>query len=291
MGKRKIDAFTVVNTLLMIFLMFTTLYPFIYILNVSLSSSAYVLQGAVSFYPRGFTLEWYEQVLRDNRIWTGYRNTLVYAGIGTVLSLAVTSMGAFALSQRHMVFRRPIMLLLVFTILFSGGMIPSYLVVKGLGILDTMWAMILPGIVSTYHLLIFRTFFEGLPEELFDAGRVDGMSDLGIFFRLVVPLSKAVYAAIGLFVAVGIWNNFYNALVYLKSPERFPLQLILRDLVIAGTLATEAASQSQQQGNDPVVAESLKYATIIVSTLPILLLYPFLQKYFVKGVLIGSVKG
>jgi len=189
-----------------------------------------------------------------------------------------------------MVVRKPIMLGFVFTILFNGGMIPSYMVVQALGLLDTVWAMVIPGVVSTFNLLIFRAFFEGLPEELFDAGRVDGMNDIGIFLRLVVPLSKPVFAAIGLFVAVGIWNNFYSALIYLKSADMYPLQLILRDLVIAGTIASEAASQ-QQQGGDVLVADSLKYATIIVSTLPILVLYPFLQKYFVKGVLLGSIKG
>ncbi|WP_246066794.1 carbohydrate ABC transporter permease [Paenibacillus koleovorans] len=290
MRGRRLDLFTIVNALLMLVLMFVTVYPFVYVLNVSLSSETYVLQNAVSFWPKGFTLKWYAQVVQDERIWTGYKNTVIYTTLGTFLSLALTSMAAFALSQRHMVMRKSIMLGFVFTILFSGGMIPSYMVVQALGLLDTVWAMVIPGVINTFNVLIFRTFFEGLPEELFDAGRVDGMNDLGIFLRLVVPLSKPVFAAIGLFVAVGIWNNFYSALIYLKSADMFPLQLILRDLVISGTIASEAASQ-QQQGGDVVVADSLKYSTIIVSTLPILVLYPFLQKYFVKGVLLGSIKG
>lgn len=291
MKRRQLDLFPLINTLVMLALIFVTLYPFVYIINVSLSSEVYVLQNKVNFIPRGMTFKWYEQVFGDGRIWTGYKNTLIYSAVGSLISLLVTSLAAFSLSQRHMILRGPIMLMFIFTILFSGGMIPSYLVVKELGILDTMWAMILPGVVSTYHMLIFRTFFQGLPEEIFEAARIDGMNDIGMFFRIVAPLSKPVYAAVGLFVAVGIWNNFYNALIYLKSPSMFPLQLILRDLVIQGTIASEAANQQNNMGGDIVVADSLKYATIMVSTLPILMLYPFLQKYFVKGVLIGSVKG
>lgn len=286
--KNKLDAFTIFNTLLMLLLVFVTLYPFLYLINVSLSSQVYVMQNAVSFWPKGFTLEWYQIVFKDNRIAIGYRNTIVYTVVGTFISLAATSAGAFALSQRHMFLRRTFTLGLVFTILFSGGMIPSYLVIKELGMLNTIWAMVLPGAVSVYNLLIFRSFFEGLPEELFDAGRMDGLNDFSLFTRIVLPLSKPVLAAIGLFVAVGIWNNYYNALIYLRDANLHPLQTILRELVISGALANEMLAQSSR--GQVTVVTSLKYATILVSTLPILLLYPFLQKHFVKGVLIGSVK-
>lgn len=274
----------------MCILVFVTLFPFIYMINVSLSSERYVMQNAVSFLPRGFTLSWYKLVFNDSRIGIGYRNTILYTVLGTVISLTVTSMGAFALSRPKMIFRRAINLAMVFTILFGGGMIPSYLVVKGLGLVDTIWGFILPGIVSTFNILVFRTSFEGLPQDLFDSGRVDGLQDLGMFFYIAVPLSKATYAAIGLFVAVGIWNNFYNALLYLRDSNLFPLQSVLRDLLISGTLASEASSHAASRG-EVTVLQSLKYATIMVSTLPILCIYPFLQKYFVKGVLVGSVKG
>ncbi len=288
--KKKIDAFDIINVFIMCLIIFVTLYPFLYMINVSLSSQKYVMQNAVSFWPKGFTLQWYRMVFNDARIGIGYRNTVMYTVLGTFISLSVTSAAAFALSRPNMIFKRYINLAMVFTILFGGGMIPSYLVVKGLGIVNTIWGFILPGIVSTFHLMVFRTSFEGLPQDLFDSGKVDGLQDLGMFFYIAVPLSKATYAAIGLFVAVGIWNNYYNALIYLRDSNLFPLQSVLRDLLISGTLASEASSRSVSRGEETVVT-SLKYATIMVSTLPILCVYPFLQKYFVKGVLIGSVKG
>ncbi|MFS0726452.1 carbohydrate ABC transporter permease [Paenibacillus sp. 1P07SE] len=288
--KKKLTWFDVLNVIFMIVLMVVTLYPFWYMASVSLSNELSVMRGEVSFWPVGFTTQWYERVIADERIATGYRNTIFYTVVGTVISLVITSMGAFALSQKRMIFRKVFMMAIVFTILFGGGMIPSFLVVKEIGILNTPWAMILPGAISTFNLLVFRTFFQDLPEELFDAGRIDGLHDLGLFARIVVPLSKPVYAAIGLFAAVGLWNNFYNAILYLRSPELFPLMLILRDLIIEGKLGDELASQSSA-GGDMVATDALEFATIISSTLPILLLYPFLQKYFVKGVLLGSVKG
>ncbi|MHA6484996.1 carbohydrate ABC transporter permease [Paenibacillus sp. strain BS8-2] len=288
--KKKISIFDVVNVIIMLVVVVVTLYPFWYMISVSLSGELAVMQGKVSLWPVDFTLGWYETVFADPRIGTGYRNTLLYAVLGTAITLMATSMGAFALSQKRMIFRKGILLAIVFTILFGGGMIPSFLVIKEIGILNTIWAMVLPGAVGTFNLLVFRTFFEGLPEELYDSGRIDGLNDLGLFFRIVMPLSKAVYAAIGLFAAVGIWNNFYSAILYLRNPDLFPLTMILRDLIIKGTLATEMAVQASV-GGDLVTTDALKFATIMATTLPILLLYPFLQKYFVKGVMLGSVKG
>jgi putative aldouronate transport system permease protein len=288
--KKKFDLFDVVNTVIMLILEFVTIYPFLYIINVSLSSKLYVMQNAVSFWPKGFTLEWYKTVLQDSRIGIGYRNTILYTVLGTSISLVVTSMGAFALSQPKMIFRKFFNLAIVFTMLFGGGMIPAFLLAKSIGITDTIWGMILPGCVNAWNMLVFRTFFNGLPSELFDAGKIDGLNDIGIFRHVVIPLSKAVYAAIGLFVAVGIWNNYSAALIYLRDANLMPLQAILRDLIISGSLANETTARAVSQHSDDVVVISLKYATIIVSTLPILLVYPFLQKYFVKGTLIGSVK-
>ncbi|QNK60136.1 carbohydrate ABC transporter permease [Paenibacillus sp. PAMC21692] len=288
--RNKTGLFDIVNIILMLGLIAVTLYPFWYMISVSLSGELSVMQGKVNFWPVDFTLGWYKTVFNDPRIGIGYRNTIMYAAVGTAIALMATSMGAFALSQKRMIFRKGIMLAIVFTILFGGGMIPSFLVVKELGILNTMWAMVLPGAVGTFNLLVFRTFFEGLPEELYDSGRIDGLNDIGLFFRIVMPLSKAVYAAIGLFSAVGIWNNFYSAIIYLRNPDLFPLTMILRDLIIKGTLDAEMAVQSTV-GGDLVTTDALKFATIMATTLPILFLYPFLQKYFVKGVMLGSVKG
>ncbi|WP_308638355.1 carbohydrate ABC transporter permease [Paenibacillus silvisoli] len=296
--RKRIDLFTIVNSFFMLGLVFVMLYPFIYMISISLSSEVYVLKNQVFFWPKGFTTRWYEFVLRDSSLLIGYKNTIIYVVAGTLISLVLTSMGAYVLSKRKMMFRRSIMLALIFTILFQGGMIPAYLVAKNLGILDTIWAMVLPGAISTFNVIVMRTFFEGLPEELEDAGRMDGLNDFQLFMRIVVPLSKPVFAAIGLFVAVSIWNDFYKPTIYLRKADLFPLQVILRNLIIAGSMVggndagtLGAAAAADRGGGGNVVVESLKYAAIVFGTLPILVLYPFLQKYFVKGVMIGSVKG
>jgi len=286
----KPDLFTIVNTICMLLLISTMIYPFIYMLSISLSSHEFVVKNEVFFWPKGFTMEWYARVFADDRIFIGYRNTIIYVIIGTISSLIVTSLGAFALSKSHMIWRGPLTFCIVFSILFSGGMIPTYLVVKSLGLINTMGAMVLPNLVSSFNVLVFRAFFEGLPAELEDSGKIDGVNDFGYFLRIVAPLSKAVFAAIGLFTAVAIWNDFYTPFLYIKDQNLYPLQVFLRDLVIAGQLDVEATA-AQRTNSTETVIQSLKYATIIVGTLPILILYPFLQKHFVKGVLIGSVKG
>lgn len=290
MKSGKPDLFTIINTICMLLLISTMIYPFIYMLSISLSSHEFVVKNEVFFWPKGFTMEWYARVFADDRIFIGYRNTIIYVIIGTISSLIVTSLGAFALSKSHMIGRGPLTFCIVFSILFSGGMIPTYLVVKSLGLINTMGAMVLPNLVSSFNVLVFRAFFEGLPAELEDSGKIDGVNDFGYFLRIVAPLSKAVFAAIGLFTAVAIWNDFYTPFLYIKDQSLYPLQVFLRDLVIAGQLDMEATA-AQRTNNTDTVIQSLKYATIIVGTLPILILYPFLQKHFVKGVLIGSVKG
>ncbi|WP_168120016.1 carbohydrate ABC transporter permease [Paenibacillus sp. HB172176] len=287
--RKRVTGFGMANAAFMTGLMLITIYPFWYMLNISFSSEFYVIRNEVWFWPRGFTLMWYKEVFLDGRIGAGYRNTIAYTAVGTVLSLIITSLGAFALSQQKMMFRKPLLLAIVFTILFSGGMIPSFLVAKQVGILDSIWSIVLPGAVSTFHLLVFRTFFQSIPEPLYDAGKVDGLQDFGLFIRIVVPLSKPVYAAIGLFQAVALWNDFYKPILYLKSPDKFPLTIVMRDLIIQGTLSARPGAQSAADAS-MLLSDSLKFATIMASTLPILLLYPFLQKYFVKGVLLGSVK-
>ncbi|WP_020620404.1 carbohydrate ABC transporter permease [Paenibacillus daejeonensis] len=264
-----------------------TLYPFIYMIAVSLSSSVPVLRGEVFLWPKGFNLDVYKMVLQDPKIVQAYMNTIVYAVLGTTMSLIVTAAGAFAISKREMMFQRGFMMMIVVTMFFSGGMIPTFLVVRSYGIVDTIWAMVLPTLVSTWNLIIMRTFFAGLPKEVEESGKIDGLSDIGVFFRLALPLSKAILATIGLFYAVAIWNNFFSAMLYLRNTELFPLQVVLRNLVLQG-----AGNNAGSVGGDSMlVDESIKYATIIVSTLPILMVYPFLQKYFAKGALIGSVKG
>ncbi|MDO3681877.1 carbohydrate ABC transporter permease [Paenibacillus ehimensis] len=286
---RKWSWFDGVNIVLLLGVAAATLYPFVYMAAVSLSKDIYVMRNEVFLWPKGFNLNMYEVVFRDKQIWSAYGNTILYVTLGTAVSLVVTSMGAYALSRKDMVFQRGFTLMIVFTMFFSGGMIPTFLVVRELGLVDTIWAMVLPGAVNTWNLIIMRTFFSGMPKELEESGRMDGLTDIGVFVRIVLPLSKAVFATIGLFYAVALWNNFYLPLLYLRQPDLFPLQVLLRNLILAG--AVNSGEVTSIGGDNLIVEDSLKFATIMVSTVPILLVYPFIQKYFVKGVMIGAVKG
>lgn len=287
--RRKITWFTILNVVLLLGVVLVTLYPFIHMAAVSLSRNIYVLRGEVTWFPKGINFDMYKVVLNDPRIGRAYWNTFIYVTLGTGIALTVTSLGAYALAKKAMLFNRGFTLMIIFTMFFTGGMIPTFLVVKELGVMDTVWAMVLPGAVSTWNLIIMRTFFFNFPVELEESGKMDGLTDIGVFFRIVVPLSQAVFATIGLFYAVGIWNNFMFPLLYLRDPDLFPLQVILRNIVLAGQ--TNQADTSAVGSESVIVEESLKFATIMVSTVPILLVYPFLQKYFVKGVMIGAVKG
>jgi putative aldouronate transport system permease protein len=280
--------FDYVNVILLIGVMIACLYPFLYMLAISLSGAGPITQGEVWLWPKEINLDMYRYVFQDGRIVTGYKNTLVYTMLGTMCSLLVTAIGAYPLSKREMVLNKTFILLVVFTMFFNGGMIPTFLVVKQLYLVNTIWSMVLPGLVSTWNLLIMRTFFMGMPKELEESGRIDGLSDIGILFRIVLPLSKPILASVALFYAVGIWNGFIGPLLYLRDQHLFPLQIILRDIVLSGETSS---SSGPIVGEVTIVETALKYATIMVSTLPILMVYPFIQKYFVKGALIGSVKG
>ncbi|MEC0203193.1 carbohydrate ABC transporter permease [Paenibacillus lautus] len=286
--KPKWNWFDALNALILSGIVMACLYPFVYMLAVSLSDSASIASGEVWLWPKGFNLDMYQYVFEDGRVLKGYKNTLIYVIIGTAISLIVTALGAYALSKTKMVMGKPILMLIVFTMFFNGGMIPTFLVVKELGFVNTLWGMVLPGAVGTWNLLIMRTFFMGMPQELEESGKIDGLSEIGIFFRIVLPLSKPVLATIGLYYAVGMWNNFMGPLLYLRDADMQPLQVILRNIVLSGQLT---GTDGPVVGDIVVVEDGLKFATIMVSTLPILLVYPFIQKYFVKGALIGSVKG
>lgn len=286
---KRIRLFDIVNVLLMGIVVCSMLFPFIHMAAVSISSSEYVLKNEITLWPKGIKFDAYTAVLRDKRILVGYKNTIIYVVLGTTLSLIFTTMGAYALSRRNLVFGKTFMLMIVFTMLFNGGMIPTYLVIRSYGLLNTIWAMVLPGLVSSYYLIIMRTFFQGIPRELEESGRIDGLSNFGILLRIVLPLTKPVMMTISLFYAVAIWGNFFSALLYLRDPNLFPLQVAVRNIVLIGQ--AEENTVSSAIGNKPIVLESLKYTVILVSTLPILLVYPFIQKHFVKGAMIGSVKG
>nr|WP_261301533.1 carbohydrate ABC transporter permease [Paenibacillus andongensis] len=288
MNKRT-SLFDIVNVLLMGIFACFMLFPFIHMAAVSISSAEYVTGNQISLWPKGINFDAYKAVLKDNRILVGYKNTLIYVGLGTTLSLVFTTMGAYALSRRNLVFGRTFMLIIVFTMLFTGGLIPTYLVVRSYGLLDTIWAMVLPGLVSSWFLIIMRTFFQGIPRELEESGKIDGLSDLGILLRIILPLSKPVMLTISLFYAVQIWGNFFTALIYLRDANLYPLQVTIRNIVLIGQLTDTTVSTAI--GDKAVVLESLKYAVILVGTLPIMIVYPFIQKHFVKGAMMGSVKG
>ena len=282
---KKNKTFNALNGIFLALLVLSILVPFLHMIAVSFSDNASVLTGSVGLIPKGFNIDMYEMVFEDERIITAYGNTILYTIVGTILSLIITGMGAYALSKKSIYGYKTFSMMILITMFFSGGMIPTYLVVNKLGILDTIWGVILPGAVTTWNFIIMRSFFSTFPHEIEEAGAIDGLNDISIFFRLVVPSSKAIFATIGLYYAVTMWNSYFTPFLYLRSEELFPLQMILKELLMVG--ANDAAGV----GDALVVEESLKYATIMVAITPILAVYPFLQKYFAKGALIGSVKG
>jgi putative aldouronate transport system permease protein len=265
-----------------------TLFPFLNIAAVSLSDEVHILKNEIWIIPKGTNVNAYATVLKDTVILRAYRNTVVYVVVGTAVAMSITTTGAFALSRSRMVLRRGFALLLVFTMLFNGGMIPTYLAVKSLGLLDTMWSFLLLGSAPAWYVFLMRSFFHSIPKELEEAGTIDGLNDLGILWRIFLPLSKAALATFSLFYAVGIWNTFFEPFIYFQTPRKYPLQVILRQLLIANEFRL---SEMNAMGETMLLPESLKAATIMISTLPILLVYPLIQKYFVKGIIVGAVKG
>ncbi|HOJ11359.1 MAG TPA: carbohydrate ABC transporter permease [Clostridiales bacterium] len=287
MKKNRFSVFDLLIYVILIVIIICILFPLLHVVAVSFSSAKYIFTNDITIYPKGFNVEVYKWILRDPKIYNAYKNTLYYVSLGTVLSLIATSTGAYALSKKKLVFRKKFMGAIILTMFFSGGMIPSFLTIKNLGIYNTTWAVVLPGLVSSWYLIVMKSFFEAFPGEIEESGELDGLNDIGTFWYLVLPVSKPVLAAIGLFYAVGLWNSYYTPFIYLDSQNKFPLQLILRSLLVQGQGLEGRAGQSDQ----PVILESIKYATIIVSVVPIIIVYPFLQKYFVTGVLVGSIKG
>ena len=282
--------FDIINVLVMIGLIIITLYPFLYIIFASLSDSNMMMaHTGILLKPLGFTTASYEAVFRNDNIITGYSNTLAVLVAGVSVNLILTFLGAYVLSQKDLVIKKPMMIFIVITMFLSGGMIPNYNLVMGLGLDNTYWALILPTAINTFNLIIMRTNFEGIPESILESARIDGANDVTLLFKIVLPLSLPIIAVIGLYYAVGIWNAWFNAMLYIRDRDLYPLQLFLREILIeneAGTMANAA-----DVGNTQAVTETIKYAVIMVATLPILVLYPFLQKYFVKGTMAGAVKG
>ena len=271
--------------------MLAVLYPLVYILSASFSSADAITSGRMWLFPVDFSLVGYRYILKYDAIWLGYRNTLFYTFAGTLINVAMTITCAYGLSRRGMRGRRFFTMLFTFTMIFSGGMIPNYLLMKDLKILNTVWCMLLPGSISAYNLIVAKTFIENsIPGDLLEAARIDGCSDVRFFFSIVLPLSKAILAVLLLMYAAAHWNAYFNAFLYLTDKRLYPLQIFLRQILVqsnmsADMLDPEAMAQMQ------TLQQILKYAVIVVSTAPMLCLYPFVQKYFRQGVMIGSIKG
>lgn len=285
MKKRKVTALDVFLYVCMLSLMAAIIFPLLHVLAVSLSSSSYVMAGKVSIFPKGITTKMYQLILEDGKFLRAYVNTVVYTALGTAIALITTAMGAYALSRRQLVGQKLYTALITFTMFFSGGLIPTFLTLKSYHMLDTIWAIVLPGAVSTWNLIIMRSFFVSYPKEIIESGMIDGLNDASVFFRLILPTSKAILATIGLYYAVGYWNSYLPALIYLNDSTKYPVQLLLRQMLVS------AATQMNELSDTVIVEESLKYASIVVTALPIICVYPFIQKYFVKGTMVGSIKG
>ncbi|MDF2670947.1 MAG: sugar transporter permease [Paenibacillus sp.] len=282
--------FDITNVVFLTGLSILTIYPFLYVLFASLSDPAWVVQvRGLIWFPKGLNLEAYKLVFQNPSIITGYMNTLIYVIIGTSLNILMTSLGAYALSRQNVMWKNPIMFMIVFTMFFNGGLIPTYLLVSNLGMLDSRLALIIPTAMSAFNLIIMRTAFQGVPVSLEESAKLDGANDFTVLFRIILPLSMPVVAVMILFYGVGHWNAWFNAMIYLRTRDLYPLQLILREILI--TNSTDSMMTGVGGGDKMPIGETIKYATIIVATLPILCLYPFLQKYFVKGVMIGAIKG
>ncbi|MCL6661991.1 carbohydrate ABC transporter permease [Paenibacillus polymyxa] len=282
--------FTILNYTFLILLVIVTLYPLLYVLFASLSDSAELLANkGLLWKPVGFSLEAYKSVLANPGIATGFRNTLFILVFGVIVNLFMTALGAYVLSRKNVMWNKVFMFFIVFTMFFGGGLIPLYLVVKGVGLLDTLWSTILPFAISTFNLIIMRTSFMGIPDSLEESAKIDGANHFTILFRIIIPLSMPVIAVMILYYAVDKWNGWFYASVFIKSRELFPLQLVLREILIANS--TESMSAGASAGDRFQIGETIKYATIMVATIPILCIYPFLQRFFVKGVMVGSLKG
>ena len=284
-------AFNIVNAVVMTLITVVIVYPLYYVLLASITDPVIVNSGKLLFYPESPYFEGYARAFDYAPLWTGYGNTLKYTVVGTAVALLCTIPAGYALSRMDLPGRRVIMFLFTFTMFFSGGIIPLYLVIKSLHMYDTIWAIVLPVAVSAYNLIVCRYFFDtGIPTEMLEAARIDGCTDFKFFFRIVIPLSSTIIAVMCLFYATALWNMFFNPLMFLSGKENMPLQVVLRDLVLMNQ-ATSMTNNAEEIAMRQKLVEQLKYCIVVLAAAPLLIVYPFLQKYFAKGVMVGAVKG
>lgn len=284
--------FDIINTIILCLVFLIVAYPLYFVVIASVSDPYAVLNGEVLFLPQGLNVDAYTKIFADKQLWKGYANTIAYTGVGTILNVALTMTIAYPLSRRYFSGRGTITTILLITMYFSGGMIPTYLLVRSLGLRDTFGVMVLLGAVSVYNVIIARTFLEStITDDLEEAAEIDGCSKIRFFFSMVIPLSKAIIAVLVLYYAVAHWNDYMRGLIYLNTADKYPLQLVIRSILIQTQMSIQDSTDVADIDARMKLAEAMKYGVIIISTLPTLVLYPFIQKHFVKGVMIGSLKG
>jgi len=285
-------AFDIINTVFMILMIIITVYPFIYVIFASISESKQLIgHSGLLLKPKGFSTAAYKLVFLNPNISTGYKNTLFVLVLGTFINLLLTSLGAYVLSRKNFGFRKFMMIMIVFTMYFNGGLIPRYLLIYNsyhLG--NSLWALILPSAISTWNLIVMRTSFLSIPDSLEESAKIDGANDIIVLFRIILPLSLPVVAVMILFYGVSHWNAWFDAMIFLRDRELYPLQLILREILISNSTDIMLGGATDFDDRE-LVGETIQYATIMVATLPVLFIYPFVQKYFVKGVMVGALKG
>ena len=299
MFKRKTKgefAFDIINNIFMFFIIIAMVYPFLNQLAISLSDNTSVISGRVSLWPKGFNLDAYRKLILDKRFFIAMRNNLVYTVMNTIFSMIIMTVYAYPLSKKHLKGRQTLMTIMVFSMMFgTGGLIPNYLVVKNLGLVDNYWGLILPSAFNIWNIIILKNFFQQLPGEIEESALIDGASNMKIFVQIILPLSLPSIAAITLFTAVAAWNTFFNALIYINDPNKKLLQVYLNDILQANTAPTETANSTMMSSDiaakNIINSDTLKAATLMCATLPILCVYPFVQKYFMAGLMVGSVKG
>ncbi|MEK5058400.1 MULTISPECIES: carbohydrate ABC transporter permease [unclassified Paenibacillus] len=294
---RQDKIFLALNYLYVTIAFLVVAYPLVYMISASISDPKAVASGAMWLFPKDITFEGYQRVFQDTRIWSGYANTILYTVVGTAVNLMVTIPAAYALSRRDFVGRNFFMGMFMVTMFFGGGLVPTYLLIKELGMINSMWALILPSAASVWNIIVSRTFFQGtIPGELHEAAQIDGCSNLKLFLKIILPLSMPIIAVMALFYGVGHWNSYFSAMIYFNDSDKYPLQLVLRQILVLQEMSAQGSGMMDSTSatalnNKAEVAALVRYAVIIVSTLPVIIIYPFLQRYFVQGVMIGSVKG
>lgn len=279
------------NNVLLVLIVLCVLIPLIYVVIASFTQPSTLLNNGLTLNPASWTLEGYKRVFKDSEMLIGFRNSIFYSAAFAVISIVLTLFAAYPLSRENFVGRKPLMTFFVITMFFNGGLIPTYLVVKNLNMLDTVWSILLPGAINVWNLILARTYFQSIPKELREASTVDGANDTQYFFKILMPLCKPIIAVLVLYQFVGQWNSYFDAMIYLKSANLQPLQIVLRSILVQNqpsmNMGTNAADTAQLQQ----IAQMIKYSSIVISSLPLILMYPFFQKYFEKGIMVGSIKG